>query len=356
MGIGGIVLQWFRKFLTGRTKKVRINNSFSEILEMLFGVPQGSVLGPKLFNIYVRSQPKVFNSCRFVSSSFADDTNGMKTFSLTFQYNVLKNDIEKCMKEITKWINMMFLKINPDKTEILLLYAKSMEQEVIIRGAFVEGQCIRFSNAVKNVGVWLDKHLNLSTHINKIVSQCYMLLRKIGKIRKVLTQKHTEMLVHAVTSSRLDYGNSLFYNMSKENLYKLQKVQNAAARLVYMKKKTDSVSHLLNELHWLPVESRILFKILLIVFKVLHGQCSKNLSVNYKGYNCRTEDLMKLEVIAVKTKHGERTFAYAAPRLWNALPLEMRTIEKIETFKSKLKTLLFTGADGLKGRAFRYTR
>ena len=129
-----------------------------------------------------------------------------------------------------------------------------MESEVVIRGAFVEGQCIRFSNAVKNVGVWLDKHLNLSTHINKVVSQCYMLLRKIGKIRKVLTQKHTEMLVHAVTSSRLDYGNSLFYNMSKENLYKLQKVQNAAARLVYMKKKTDSASNLLNKLHWLPVE------------------------------------------------------------------------------------------------------
>ena len=65
---------------------------------------------------------------------------------------------------------------------------------------------------------------------------------------------------------------------------------------------------------------------------------------------------MKLEVLAVKTKHGERTFAFAAPRLWNALPLEMRTIEKIETFKSKLKTLLFTEADGLKRTAFKYTR
>ena len=115
--------------------------------------------------------------------------------------------------------------------------------------------------------VWLDKHLNLKTHVNKIVSHCYKLLKDIGRIRSVLSQKHTETLVHAVTSSRLDYCNSIFYNMNKSNLFKLQKVQNAAARLIVQKRRRESITSTIRELHWLRIESRILFKILLLVYK-----------------------------------------------------------------------------------------
>ena len=80
-------------------------------------------------------------------------------------------------------------------------------------------------------------------------------------------QKNTEMLVHAVISSKLDYCNSLFFNMSKANLFKLQKVQNAAARLIVWKNKRHSVTKIMKELRWLKIELRIFFKILLLVYK-----------------------------------------------------------------------------------------
>ena len=184
IGISGVALKWFRSFLTGRTQKVRIKGEFSKVLEVLFGAPQGSVLGPPLFNIYVRGQPLVFQACSFKSTSFADDSNGSKTFSLQFQFNILRNDIANCMTEISHWMNIQFLKINPDKTEIILFHPKSLQDQVIIKGTFVGGQCIRFSRHVKNVGVWLDEQLNLKTHINKIVSHSYKLLKDIGRIRK----------------------------------------------------------------------------------------------------------------------------------------------------------------------------
>ena len=331
-----------------------MDQSFSEVLEVLYGAPQGSVLVPKLFNIYVRSQPKVFAGCNFVSSSFADDSNGRKTFSLKFQFNILKNDIANCMREITKWMNARFLKINPDKTEILLLYPDSLTTEVIIKGALFDGQCIRFSDEVKNVGVWLDKHMNLDKHINKITSHCYKLLKDIGKIRNLLSRKHAEMLIHAVISSRLDYCNSLFFNMSKQNIYKLQKVQNAAARLIDRKRKCESVTSTLRDLHWLKVEQRIIFKLLLIVYKVIYGLCSNNLMVSFKSHNCRPNDFLLLETVKVKTKYGKRTFKYAGPRLWNALPLHVRTEEKIEEFKKLVKTILFSDTEGFMKRAFKY--
>ena len=95
IGLGGVVLKWFRSFLEGRTQRVKIDNNYSESLQVPCGAPQGSVLGPKVFNINVRLQPLVFKHCMFTTSSFADDSNGRKQFALTFQFNVIKNDIVK---------------------------------------------------------------------------------------------------------------------------------------------------------------------------------------------------------------------------------------------------------------------
>ena len=355
LGIKGTALQWVRSFLTGRTQKVRIEGEYSDSLEVLFGAPQGSVLGPKFFSIYVRGQPEVFKKCKFVSSSFADDSNGRKTFSVTFQHNILKNEVAKCLEEVTAWMNYQFLKINPDKTELLLFYPESLENDIIIRGTMInDKQCIRFSDVVKNVGVWLDKNLNMKCHVNKIVSHCYKILKDIGRIRSVISRKHTEMLVHAVITTRLDYCNSLFYNMCKSNMYKLQKVQNSAARLVLRRRKRDSISSGIQELHWLRVESRIIFKILLLVYKSIQGTCSLNLTLDFKSYSCRPDDFLKLKVVFAKTKYGERRYDYFAPRLWNALPFRTRTSENIAIFKSELKTLLFKDTEGLKARAFQY--
>ena len=116
MGIDGTVLKWINSFLSGRTQQVKIENAFSGILEVLYGVPQGSVLGPFLFSLYVRSQSSVFNKCSFGSSSFADDTNGRKSFAISFQFEVLSNCIVNCLQEIKSWMHTHFLKINTDKS------------------------------------------------------------------------------------------------------------------------------------------------------------------------------------------------------------------------------------------------
>ena len=100
LGIDGVALKWFESFLKGRSQCVRVESSFSDFLNMQFGVPQGSVLGPFLFSVYVRSQPKVFQKCQLKSGSFADDTNGRKTFALTFQFFNLSTKITTCIGEI----------------------------------------------------------------------------------------------------------------------------------------------------------------------------------------------------------------------------------------------------------------
>ena len=262
IGIDGTALEWFRSYLSGRTQRVKINGEYSDSLGVPCGAPQGSVLGPKVFNINVRSQPLVFKHCEFKTSSFADDSNGRKQFALTFQYHILANDIPNCMEHIVDWSNAHFMKINPDKTELLLLRPHSLNKEVLINGVFIDGQCIRFSKQVKNVGVVLDENLTLDSHVNSVVSHSYKILKDIGRVKKYFTKAHLEKLVYAVISSRLDYCNSLYVNNGKGNLNKLQKLQNSAAKLILSRRRRDSAAEALRELHWLNVETRITFKIL----------------------------------------------------------------------------------------------
>ena len=199
------------------------------------------------------------------------------------------------MEDIQTWMNSHFLKINPDKTELLLLYPKTLENQVIIRGTILGDNCISFSEEVKNVGFWLDCNLNMDKHVNKIVSHCYKLLKDIGRIRSVITKEQTEKLVHAVIGSRLDYCNSLLFGINKFNINKLQKVRNTAARLLERKPRRHSATLILRDLHWFKVKSRIIFIILLIMFKLVKVICHTEIDIKYKRYNCRPDDLLLLE-------------------------------------------------------------
>ena len=158
---------------------------------------------------------------------------------------------------------------------------------------------------MKNVGVWIDKNLDMNKHVSNIVSHCYKILKDIGRIRKNLEKNHIENLVHAVISTRLDYCNSLLVNIDKENLNKLQKVQNSAARLVLGRGRRESARSAFRELHWLNIEARILFKVLLLVFKAIKGQCSDNLSFEFKTFNGRPDDFLLLKTPNFKTKYGK---------------------------------------------------
>ena len=155
-------------------------------------------------------------------------------------------------------------------------------------------------------------------------------------------------------SSKIDYCNGLLFGLPDTQLMKLQRVQNACARLVCNSSKYCHITPLLKTLHWLPVKQRIIFKILLIVYKAMHGQAPSYiielLSLqSHSRYNLRSSRdtlLLELPTFFAKTKItlGDRAFVCVAPKLWNSLPYYLRKIESIDTFKSTLKTHLFKQA------------
>ena len=159
-----------------------INNTISDPLFIIFGVPQGSVLGPTLFNIYIRSLSRLIHNSGYMTGGYADDNHVMKTFPLSMQFNVISSDLPQIITSISTWMNKFALKINPDKTEVIVFLPPNLRQFSSTNGVILaDGTCIRFSNVVKYLGVQLDPFLTLRPHVNQVSSHCYHLLRNIGR-------------------------------------------------------------------------------------------------------------------------------------------------------------------------------
>ena len=131
--IEGTTLKWFKSFLIGRTQKVKINDSYSDIGKLLFGVAQGSILGPDLFNIYIRSLYPYIQPAHFSIFRFADDHQLMKSFVSVLQVKAF-DDINRCLQMITAWVNDFFLCLNPTKTKILIIRPQSLRDSIILNG------------------------------------------------------------------------------------------------------------------------------------------------------------------------------------------------------------------------------
>ena len=185
--------------------------------------------------------------------------------------------------------------------------------------------------SARNLGVIIDQCLDLTDHVNKICVSCQYHLRNIAKIRRYLSEDTSQILVHAFISSKLDNCNSLLYGLPKHLLNRLRLIQNTAAGIVTLSKRFDHITP-------------ILFKHL--VYKCLNGLPLTYLSELLRFTNgprlLRSSSQNFLAVPRTRLKmYGDRAFSAAAPRLWNQLPPELRSVTSVDQFRSQLKTYVF---------------
>ena len=328
---------------------MKINDVYSEMMVLEYGVTQGSVLGPPLFNIYIRSLYPYIRPLLYDIFGFADDHQLMKAFIPALQATASK-DIEKCLNAITMWMNEFFLCLNANKTQIIVIYPPSMEDKIIVRGTFINNVCIRYVKYAKNLGVLLDEKLTFGDQVQWVVKACICTIRKIAEIKSFLTEEELKTVVCASVLMKLDYCNILYYGITEARLNKLQTIQNSAVHLIRkrMNQQDLSTAELLKKFHWLPVKKRIVFKMLMTVHKCLLGNAPITLrKMIVMGGFRRT---LKLEERKCNGEMGERSFAVAGPKLWNLLPVEVRIEEDTEEFKKKLKTFLFREVDNPNSR------
>ena len=343
LGVVGTAYEWFKSFLTNRTLCVKIGEAFSDEASLPYGVPQGSVLGPPLFNIYIKPLYKHIEPSNFDIDGYADDHQLLKQFIPSLQKYSLTEGIQKCLNFISDWMNEYFLRLNADKTKIIVFAPPSIRKEIKIGGTFLDGKCIRFVDSAKNLGVLLDSELSFGKQITKVVKSCFSIIRKLSSISFYLSQDDLKTLVCAYVFSQIDYCNSLYFGLNSSLFKKLQHVQNCAARLVMKRGTRKPLDDLFFQFHWLKVRERIEYKLLLTVHKCLHEQAPESLS-RLLTYG-ESERLMKLHESKSRTKYGDRAFSHAGPKLWNLVPQHLRDKHVTVVFKKELKSFLMLNGE-----------
>ena len=356
-GLSGNVLKWFKSYLSDRSFTVSIGKHRSSKCFLRIGVPQGSILGPILFILYTKELINIAKKHGFFIHLYADDTQLYIEFNpLSQSISHIEERIVSCLTEIKNWMTTNKLKLNPDKTEVLI--ASSINRFTSWSNNSLslisDGENISPMEIVKSLGVRFDKDLSFEDHINSVVKACYIQLRNLQAIGSKLNYDLKKQLIHCLIFSKLDYCNGLFFGLPDKLIKKLQKVQNSCVRFLFQKEgfnKWDSVSPLLERAHFLPIRQRIVFKIALTVFK-----CLNNIAPSYLRQCIRVKD-QPLKTLRTDLDYfllqkppvshlvrTERGFSYCGPNIWNNLPYHLRTCNNILQFKKLLKTHLFKEA------------
>lgn len=346
-GFKDIVLQWFTSYVRGRYQRVAIGDVESARQPLSTGVPQGSVLGPLLFILYLAPLEDVIKHHGLDCMMYADDSQLYITVNPDQRQLAIAN-LEQCIADIQSFFVSNKLCCNSSKTDIVHFHSR-FSNLTSVTGITIGHHTVSTSNEARNLGVILDKHLTMSSHINNVCRSGSLALRNIGRIRKYLDSSSTERLVHAFIMSKLDYCNSLLYGLPDKDLNKLQRLQNSAARLVTRTKIRDHITPVLKSLHWLPVKHRITFKILLTVYKIVSNGAPAYLSdllelyVPKRSLRSASQGLLTVPQSSTVT-YGDRAFSVSAPKLWNCLPTAIRNAGSVISFKSQVKTYLFKEA------------
>ena len=180
----------------------------------------------------------------------------------------------------------------------------------------------------------------MDNHIKNVCKSTYFHIRNLYEIRKILDQDTASLLVHALITSRLDNGNSLLYGITDKQINKLQRVQNAAARMLTRTRKFDHITPVLQRLHWLPIKFRIQFKVILLTWKAFHDKAPIYINELVHFHNpsrhLRSSDKRLLSVPRTFSSYGDRAFYACAPKLWNSLPSNLRFCNSLDVFKNHL--------------------
>jgi len=238
--------------------------------------------------------------------------------------------------------------LNPDKSDAIIIGTRQHSCSYsALTSVDVAGSTIPLADHIKMVGVTLDKHLKFDDHVSAVCKSAHYHIRAMRNIRPAITEDMVKAVACALIGSGLDYANSVMYGMSSSNVARLQRAQNAAARVVVWASRRQSTNSfsLLKQLHWLPIECRIKFKIACITYKTVSTAHPAYLHSVLKHYvpsrRLRSSDCSLLAVPRVRTCFGSRSFAVAVPTTWNSLPLLIHNSPSISGFRCQLKTFLY---------------
>ena len=336
-GIDGNELAWFTSYLSNRLQTTTINGKKSSPHLINLGVPQGSVLGPLLFLLYLNDLPNITSSS---INLYADDTCiyicGSDPCDIKIQ---LQNEANK----ISNWFNNNRLSLNTEKSSIMYIGTpQRLKSYSDLPSISVDGRELSVCNSVKYLGIHLDDNLSWKHHIDELCAKLSPKLGTLSRLSHILPSHLLNIIYNTTIQPHIDYGLPLWGHTYPTYIAKIQHYQNRAARLVAKKYSFDIPSYaIVKSLKWLNVSQRTRYLTCVFMHKIYYGQCPNyllHMAITRSDFTTRqTRASADLVVPLPRTETLKRSLTYQGPLLWNGLPLSIRNNDDIQSFKRSAK-------------------
>ena len=347
-GFNETSLKWINSYLSNRSQYVVTDNGKSDWIDLLNGVPQGSILGPLLFTILVSDISESVLNCKY--HLYADDTQ--------IYIHGKVQDIEKLIKQmnkdlarITEFSMNNCLKLNEGKSVFIIIGSKNNISKLNARrmsDIIVNNKKIKRETQVRNLGIIFDENLSWDVEINKTISKSYSKLREAYRHKNFLSKGSKVSIVQSYLLSQFNYSSIILQNLKNYQIKKIQTFQNTCTRFILNIRKYDHISQGFKSLGFLNMDNSRKLQSLSLMHKIMRNEApqylSDNITRNEQIHNYATRTRSNIHINNSRTNLGQNCFFNSVGRLYNQITemLDISTDLSINSFKLKVKKHLLT--------------
>ena len=338
-GVDDQGLAWFRSYLSNRQQICHVNGVYSKKDFIKCGVPQGSILGPVLFLLYINDLPRCLDYS--IARLFADDTN------MTFtgcNIESIQEQMSRDLDKIFQWLCANKLTLNVLKTDFMVIGSRqklsTLEDSIVLSA---KGGALSKARSVKCLGIDIDDNLTWESHIQSIRLKVSRNLAALRKVKNIFSRKNLVSLYRAIIEPYFIYFSIVWDSLSDTLEKQLQILQNRAARIITGAPLLKSSSLILAELEWMNIKEMREKQKAIMMYKIVHGLAPDYLtemftfSSSLNDYNLRQSKL-NLELPKNRSDYYNSSFAFTGAKLWNSLPDQLKEEPSLKRFINKVKT------------------
>lgn len=343
LGINSREIAFFTSYLKNRTQVVDIEGHRSTPMTITNGVPQGSVLGPLLFIVFVNDLPKAVK--KSVVDIYADDTTISASAVWESAPTAIQDQLQEDMDQVVKWTHDNKMVLNASKTKTMLVTGKRLASKFINSELKIQinGDNVEEVSTQKLLGLYIDKELNFTEHVDEICKKLGQRIGVLNKIKRHLPLKERKLYYNAMIKPIMIYGSTIWSICSSENFERVFKLQKRAARVILDVDTRERSAKLFKELSWLPLHDEIKIQRCCVIYSRVFGQSTQYMEqmlVRNVDIGSRSNRHSKLNLVCPRYKReteGGKSFGVIGARLWNSIPADIRRNDSFYSFKRAIR-------------------